>query len=169
MFQLKPIEKAAITRALAKAERYRLLNEPREAESICRDVLAVDPDNQEAKISLALAMTDLFSMQPTSPQEARRLVASLRSEFDREYFSGVVEERWGKRLFSDPHMSRGAPHHILAAMRHFERADALAEPGNDDAVLRWNTCVRMLERAGYDPEALDHDHESIVDEDMPIR
>ena len=34
--------------ALEKALRYRLLNEPVEAESICRDVLEVDPDNQAA-------------------------------------------------------------------------------------------------------------------------
>jgi hypothetical protein len=34
-FDLKPISIASIPRALEKAERYRLLNEPEQAESIC--------------------------------------------------------------------------------------------------------------------------------------
>ena len=57
MFELKPISTAAIPRAVAKAERYRLLNEPQEAESICRDVLRVDEDNQEVLTMLLLALT----------------------------------------------------------------------------------------------------------------
>ena len=43
--ELKRISQAALPAALAKAERYRLLNEPEQAESICRDVLAVEPKN----------------------------------------------------------------------------------------------------------------------------
>ena len=58
MYALKPISDASVSGALAKAERYRLLNEPNEAESICRDILAVEADNQQAWISLILALTD---------------------------------------------------------------------------------------------------------------
>jgi len=50
MAELKRLHKDAIPAALEKAERYRLLNEPGEAESICLDILAVDPDNQRALI-----------------------------------------------------------------------------------------------------------------------
>ena len=60
MFELKKMSREGIRRALGKVERYRLLNEPWEAESICQDVLQAEPDNQEALISLLLAMTDQF-------------------------------------------------------------------------------------------------------------
>ena len=53
MFQPKPISKDVIPSALAKAERYRLLNEPGEAESICLDVLQIEPDNQDLKRLIA--------------------------------------------------------------------------------------------------------------------
>ena len=53
MPELKPISKEAIPSALAKAERYRLLNEPRLAESICRDVLRTDAGNQQGLVILA--------------------------------------------------------------------------------------------------------------------
>ena len=43
MFELKPLSQKPLPAALAKAERYRLLNEPSEAESICQDILAVEP------------------------------------------------------------------------------------------------------------------------------
>ena len=58
MFELKPLSKDAIAGALAKAERYRLLNEASEAESICLDVLNIDPANQDALVTLLLALTD---------------------------------------------------------------------------------------------------------------
>ena len=56
MFDLKPLSKDAIESALAKAERHRFLNEPDEAESICLDVLEVDPDNQPATGAAAGAL-----------------------------------------------------------------------------------------------------------------
>ena len=61
MFALKPISHESVTGALAKAERYRLLNEPGEAESICCDILEIEPRNQPALISLLLALTDQIS------------------------------------------------------------------------------------------------------------
>ena len=54
MFEPKPISRDAIPAALAKAERYRLLNEPGEAESICLDILQIEPANQEAIVTLLL-------------------------------------------------------------------------------------------------------------------
>jgi hypothetical protein len=50
MYELKPLSREAIPAALEKAYRYRLLNEPLEAESICRDILEADPENQEATV-----------------------------------------------------------------------------------------------------------------------
>src|SRR5213595_3538201 len=60
MFELRPITPDAIPRALDKAERYRLLNEPSDAESICLDILRIDPDNQKALVAMLLAVTDQF-------------------------------------------------------------------------------------------------------------
>ena len=60
MFELKPLSEKAVPRALERAERYRLLNEPAEAESICQDVLRIEPENQQALISLLPALTDQF-------------------------------------------------------------------------------------------------------------
>src|SRR6267154_1413558 len=66
MFELKPISAGSVAGALAKAERYRLLNEPSQAESICRDILAVEPENHEALASLILALTDQIPEDPAA-------------------------------------------------------------------------------------------------------
>src|SRR4029450_9595831 len=69
-FELKTLSREAVARTVAKAERYRLLNGPGEAESICRDALHVDPDNQEALVMLLLAMTDQFNEEPSAVDDA---------------------------------------------------------------------------------------------------
>src|ERR671927_1146689 len=97
MPELKPLSREAIPAALEKAERYRLLNEPGEAESICLDVLAADPENQQAIITLLLAMTDRFSKgYGVSDTQTNELLTRLKSEYEREYYSGIVAERRAK-------------------------------------------------------------------------
>ena len=79
MFQLKPLSKDAIPAALEKAMRYRLLNEPAEAESICLDVLRTDPANQQALVILVLAVTDRFSKAyAVGDSQAQEIVARLQ-------------------------------------------------------------------------------------------
>src|SRR5262245_8498747 len=81
---LKPIAKGAIPRALEKAERYRLLNEPEQAESICLDILAADPDNQPALVMLILSITDRFGRgDAPGLQRAREYVAGLNDPYQR--------------------------------------------------------------------------------------
>src|SRR5262245_12437191 len=92
-FELKTLHPDAVPRALAKAERYRLLNEPNQAESICRDVLAVDDANQEALTMLLLALTEQFGDDPKSFTEAARVAGQLRDDYDRAYYTGIVWER----------------------------------------------------------------------------
>jgi hypothetical protein len=144
MFQLKPLHRDAIHTALAKAERYRLLNEPEEAESICLDVLDVDPDNQEARIALLLALTDQFGGDSHAYNRAREVVASLSSEYDRAYYGGIAAERRAKAQFA--RHGDGTYDWIVEAMQSYARAEAIRPPGNDDALLRWNACVRFLNR-----------------------
>ena len=146
-FELKPLSREAVPTALEKAHRYRLLNEPVEAESICRDILEIDPDNQEALVTLLLSLTDQFEDHLGSAgEEARRVLARIRDEYTRTYHTGIACERRAKA-----HVKRGGPRsrHLAydwfrQAMEHYERAAAIRPHGNDDAILRWNTCVRIL-------------------------
>jgi tetratricopeptide (TPR) repeat protein len=147
MFELKSLSRDGIEGALAKAERYRLLNEPWEAESICRDVLQVDPENQRARVGLILALSDQFGTAGGRGfDEARDLIHKLAGEYERAYYTGLLCERRAK-----VHFERGTPgsgsmayHWYREAMEWFEKAEALRQPGNEDAALRWNTCARML-------------------------
>src|SRR5262245_24277762 len=95
-FELKTLSTEAVPRALAKAERYRLLNEPGEAESICLDALRIDPDNQQALPTLLLALTDQFDDNPSSIADAWDIVGRLRDDYERAYYSGIVFERRAK-------------------------------------------------------------------------
>lgn len=149
MFELKPISKEAIPRSLARAERYRLLNEPQEAESICRDVLRADPENQDALVMLLLALTDQFGKGPAvGLDHAREVLSKLKDEYGRAYYGGVISERWAKSQ-----LRTGALGHVVhdwfrEAMSLYEQAEALSPAGNEDAVLRWNACARVIERDG---------------------
>src|SRR5437773_10219819 len=94
MSELKALHKEAIPAALEKATRYRLLNEPAEAESICLDVLRADPENQEAIITLLLALTDRFTKgYGVSDTQIKQLLARIRSEYERAYYAGIFAER----------------------------------------------------------------------------
>ena len=148
MFKIKPIDSDSIPRALERAERYRLLNEPRLAESICLDVIAIDDDNQPALRCMLLALTDQFghSSGPVREQ-ARKLIPKLRSEFDRAYYAGIISERYARQQLHQGHPGAkfAAYEYLVDAMRHYAIAEPLAPESNDDAILRHNTCVRMIE------------------------
>ena len=147
MSELKHLSKEAIPTALQKAERYRLLNEPGEAESICLDVLATDPENQPAIITLLLALTDRFSKgYGVSDTQANHLLARVKGEYEHAYYSGILAERRAKAKLAQGHPGAGhyAYHELSEAMRQFEKAEKIRPQGNDDALLRWNTCARMI-------------------------
>ncbi|HEX4567463.1 MAG TPA: hypothetical protein VH138_12575 [Vicinamibacterales bacterium] len=152
MFPLKPLSKDAVPAALVKAERYRLLNEPGEAESICLDVLQVDPDNQDAIVALLLALTDQF---PTGEghsaalaSRAEGLLVRLTDPYEHEYYKGIIRERRAKAALQRDsfHSSASAVGWLHEALACFERAEALKPPHNDDATLRWNACARLMQR-----------------------
>lgn len=147
MFELKKLSKEAIPTALQKAERYRLLNEPAEAESICHDVLEIDPENQTALVSLLLALSDRFGKgYSVGVTEAKEVLAKLHDPYERAYYAGIICERRAKAQLSQGHP--GSDHHayefLREAMDLFEKAEVLRHQGNDDAILHWNTCARII-------------------------
>ncbi|MBP87164.1 MAG: hypothetical protein CMJ64_10670 [Planctomycetaceae bacterium] len=173
MLEPKRIPNEAIPVALEKALRYRLLNEPAEAESICRDVLLVDPDNQAASITLLLAITDQFETEfATALEEANRVLQQIHGEYEQVYYEGIINERWAKAQ-----SARGMPGDFAfgwmrKAMRCYEKAEQLSKPADPDALLRWNTCARFLDRdehANPSYTSLTHDVEAGFGDDVPPR
>ncbi|MHC4989950.1 MAG: hypothetical protein ACYTGC_03125 [Planctomycetota bacterium] len=158
MFELRPISSEAIPVAMEKAERYRLLNEPREAASICRDILETDPDHTDAQVCLLLALTDQFGEGlRVNVNHAMELVERLPEGFLRKYYEGVVAERWAKCQ-----LAQKSPGHVVFewlrhAMECYEEAQPLSPKGHEEAILRWNTCVRIM-RAFPDVRPRPEDH-----------
>lgn len=153
-FQLKTIAADGIPLALDKAERYRLLNDPVQAESICHDVLAVESDNQDALRCIILSLTDQFSASgaANAAREARAYVVKLADEYERAYYSGLVYERETRAFLHRKNAVRSAAYNgFRHAMEWYERAEAVRPAGNVDAVLRWNSCVRAIERERLEP------------------
>ena len=160
MFLLKAISVDSIPGALAKAERYRLLNEPCQAESICRDILILQPDNQQALISLVLALTDQIPDDGGAFSSSLQIAKRLILDYDRAYYSGIAWERRALATYrSGRHGMKHSVHEwLVEALNCYQLAEQLRPAGNDDAVLRWNTCVRFLEQ---------HSELSPRDEEVP--
>ncbi len=146
MFALKALSHDGIASALTKAERYRLLHEPTQAESICRDILEIEPDNQSALIWLVLAQTDQIVHNKRAFQNAIANAAKLHSAYDRAYYTGIAWERRARALHHEGGLgtSHSVYEWIVKALHYFEEAEHQRPHGNDDALLRWNTCVRFL-------------------------
>jgi hypothetical protein len=162
-FDLKPLTSVGIPKALEMASHYRLLNEPGVAESICRDVLLAEPDNAEARKVLLLALTDMFPRGIAGRfDEALALGKALPTPYQQAYYVGIVYERRAKAHHRSPTPARGALAYewIMKAMDKFAEAGKLRDEGDDDALLRWNNCVRRLQQhADLRP---DHEPEDIV-------
>src|SRR5215211_7869646 len=151
MYTLKPLSREGIPAALRKAERYRLLNQPWEAESICRDVLEVEGGNQEALVMLILALTDEFEVEASEVEAARALVPRLEGAYRRAYYTGLIYERRAKKLLEAraPGTDSVVYDGLRQAMVHYEEAERVRPPGEDDPLLRWNSCARLLMKHPY--------------------
>jgi hypothetical protein len=145
--KLKEISHDAVPRALELAERYRLLNEPEQAESISRDILAVEPGNQGATRVLLLAISDQFATRRSlTPQHAQEVAAGLVDEYEKHYFTGVVLERYARAKMLEQQPASMVVDWVHRAMESFELAEAVRPAHDDAAILRWNTCTRLLDR-----------------------
>jgi len=172
MVRTKMISIDMIPKAVDKALRYRLLNEPLQAESICRDVLGADPNHQPALRTLLLALTDQFETKYTDALNgAQEVLAQLTSEYDQAYHEGIIHERWGLAQLANRVPGETALGWLRQAMRCYEKAEMLSEPGDPDAVLRWNTCARFLAQfnsVSRVETSLSHDVHGEFGDDVPL-
>jgi tetratricopeptide (TPR) repeat protein len=144
--KLKSISTSSIPKAISKVELYRYLNEPEEAESICRDILAVEPDNQTALRLLGLTITDQFTGNHSDRwKEAEGIFLSLTDRYEKLYFVGLLHERRAKTQLGAGHSLQAVMALFEQAMNCFEEAEKICPEDNDDAILRWNRCVRLLQ------------------------
>jgi len=159
MFTLKPISRSGIKAALERAERYRLLNEPRLAESICLDILEVESENQEAIVMLLLSLTDQFDSSNSSTlfKQAKALLPRISNEYEKVYYAGLICERMGKSVIDKkiPDYKHTSYEWIRDAMDHYEAAESLRPADDDSVLLRWNTCVRIISRYNLEPRRED--------------
>ncbi len=146
MLELKLLSTEAVPSALLKVERYRLLNEPAQAESICLDILQAVPEHQQATIMLLLTQADQFEKDPRRFHDAMETVTHINDAYERLYFTGMLWERRARARFDQGGYGSSVIVHewYLEAMRWYEKAEGIRPAGNDDALLRWNTCARFL-------------------------
>ncbi|HWW88609.1 MAG TPA: hypothetical protein VNZ26_33675 [Vicinamibacterales bacterium] len=163
-FQFKVLSLDAVPRALEKAVRYRLLNEPSEAESICLDALEVDPHNQEAITTLLLALTDQFEHNQGAVRRATETLQRLDDEYERRYYAGLIHERHAKALLRNgtPRAGSRAFHWLREAMMSYEHAEVIRPENNDDAILRWNACARLIMRDTHLAPAVEEPNEPLL-------
>lgn len=145
--ELKRLNQDALEAAHSRARHYRLLNQPHLAESIFRDILEVDPDDEDAKVGLIMTLCDEFLTGGGHPMtEVLRMAGELEDDYGRAYYSGLVCERKAQSVLlkGGPGVGAVAYDWFRQAMAHYEKAEPIRPSGNDDVLLRWNTCARTL-------------------------
>ncbi|HVV17250.1 MAG TPA: hypothetical protein VHH90_08615 [Polyangia bacterium] len=149
-FSLRRINSETVLVALERARSYRLANDPQQAESICLDILAIDPAHHEALTTLILALADQFSTRSDLFERTRSLAAGLHDEYERLYLSGLIAEREA-RAISPRGLGAGfARGLLLTAIELYERAEAIRPANNIDSILRRNGCLRIMQAEGLE-------------------
>ena len=160
MFELKNLHEEAVPAALERAKHYRLLNEPGAAESICLDILQVKPEDQEALITLVLAMSDRFGTDyAVGDTRIQDYLSQIRGEYEQAYYTGIVYERRAKATLKKGAIgSESTVFHLFRqAMSWFEKAEKNRPAGNDDVILRWNGCARVIMINKLEAREMEHD------------
>ena len=169
-YEVKRISAAGIAEAVAKAELYRSLNEPEEAESICRDILTIEPQHQLVLRLLGLTLTDQFTGHGSDRYyETKDIFLHLNDPYERLYYTGLLYERRAKAMLKAGQPPRSLLALFDQALRSFAEAEKIRPAGNDDAILRWNRCVRLLQNADYEWNGLEEELVSFDAQDAPPR
>ena len=146
--ELKTLGADQVSSALAAAEQCRAGGEAETAESICTDILEVDPGNARAIELLLWSRVDLLGEgRYGGVERAQEALALVQSDFERHYLEGVICEQQARFLIGKRgrHSSRVAYDWFRHAMDAFEEAARIA-PDRPEASLRWNACLRSIER-----------------------
>lgn len=166
MPKLKPLSQDAVPQALEKAKHYRLLNEPWQAESICRDILRTDPGNQQVIYTLILAITDQFESKfKTSQSGALEMVSKLTDNYQAEYCRGLIFERQAKAALkrATPRAGFIAYEYLERAMQHYENAEEIHPGKNEESILRWNACARFINQHKLKPGSAEKSMQPFLD------
>lgn len=157
--ELKKINANAIGPAIEKAEHYRLLNQPEQAESICLDILAIDDDHTRALVILVLSIADQFSQNTSSPgmDKAKQYIARMNDPYQAAYYTGILHERRARAQLGRGMSGAFAYEELRIAMDWFQKAEATRPPGNDEAILRWNACARTIQRENLHPREVERE------------
>jgi tetratricopeptide (TPR) repeat protein len=167
-YKLKHISTSGIPEAIAKAELYRSLNEPEEAESICRDILTVEPKHQFALRLLGLALTDQFTSEGSNRfRETEEVFQQLTDPYERLYYARILYERHAKAQLKTGQPPRAVLTLFELALHSFEEAEKIRPAGNDDAILRWNRCVRLLQNPTHGWEEMESEGIGLETADSP--
>lgn len=150
---LHDIHTDSIELALDRARQYRSLLEPEIAESICLDILNIDASHQAALVIYILALSDQISTSGSqSPfQQIETAISQLSSDYKQQYYTGIVHERRARFMLSQP-MSRAFSYdYFIKALDCYQHAEKIRPKHNDEASLRWNSCVRTIQREKLEP------------------
>jgi hypothetical protein len=96
---------------------------------------------------LVLALTDqLAEGHATVMKAVRETLPRITDLYQRSYYTGIASERSGQAHLHRGGMGSGAMAYdsLKEAMKWYEKAEAIRPTGNDDAILRWNTCARII-------------------------
>lgn len=168
--KIKRISTGGIAEAVAKAELYRSLNEPEEAESICRDILAIEPQHQLALRLLGLALTDQFAGHGSDRcRETEEIFRQLEDPYERLYYTGILHERRAKAQLNAGQPPRSLLALFDQALHSFAEAEKIRPTGNDDAILRWNRCVRLIQNPAYEWDGLEEELVPFDSQETPPR
>ena len=151
--KLHAIHTDAIELALEKAKQYRSLLEPEIAESICLDILHIEPDNQQALVVYILALSDQLNHRGKQSQikAIQTAITKLESEYQQQYYAGLLHERRARFLISQPMSHSFAYEYLIEAMQYYQQAQKMSPEHNDEAILRWNSCVRTIQKEKLKP------------------
>lgn len=157
--KLYNIRISAVAEALQKAQQYRSLLEPEIAESICLDALNIDPDNQAVLVVYILALLDQISRSENQSQikTIERTIEQLTSQYQRYYYTGLLNERRARHLLTQAMSHSFAYDYFIEALRFYQHAIDRCPEKNDEAILRWNSCIRTIEKEKLKPRRDSYD------------
>lgn len=150
---LHDIRISAVGKALEKAVQYRSLLEPEIAESICLDILKIDPENQDVLIVYMLALLDQISRTENQNQikTIETAIEKLKSQYQRYYYTGLLNERRARHLLTQAMSHSFAYDYFIEALKSYQQAIDRCPEKNDEAILRWNSCIRTVEKEKLKP------------------